>query len=175
MKHRVLGKQPNSKMCLVCGMKNPYGLKTFFYELENAELVALFTAHDEHQSYPGRLHGGIATALLDETIGRAIMMRHQENYWGVTIEFTTRFRKPIPLGVELKVVGRIVSDSGRTFEGTGEILLPGGEIGASGQGKYLKLPLEKIADFDAAEQEWKVIQTPGDPDEIHLGSTGNPR
>jgi acyl-coenzyme A thioesterase PaaI-like protein len=168
MRHRVDRKQPNSKMCLVCGLKNLYGLKASFYELENQELVALFTPHSEHQSYPHRLHGGLATAILDETIGRAIMIRYRENIWGVTMEFTTRFRKPIPLDVELKVVGRITSDSGRMFEGTGELLLPDGQVGASGVGKYLKMPLEKIADFDAAAQEWRVTPSPTDPAEVPL-------
>ena len=99
MKHKVCRKQPNSKMCLVCGLKNPFGLLTAFYELENGELAALFTAREEHQGYPGRLHGGIATALLDETIGRAIMIRYRDNVWGVTAEISTRFLRPIPLDV----------------------------------------------------------------------------
>ena len=67
MRHAVTKKQQNSKMCLVCGLKNPYGLKAAFYEMDNQELVALIRPRDEHQSYPGRLHGGLTTALLDET------------------------------------------------------------------------------------------------------------
>ena len=59
MNHRVIRKQPNSRMCLVCGLRNPHGLHTAFYELDNNELVAVFTAHEGLQSYPGRLHGGI--------------------------------------------------------------------------------------------------------------------
>ena len=74
MHYRVKAKQQNTKMCLVCGLKNPFGLQTAFYELESDELLAIFKPMEEHQSYPGRLHGGIATAILDETIGRAIMM-----------------------------------------------------------------------------------------------------
>jgi acyl-coenzyme A thioesterase PaaI-like protein len=167
MNHRVSRKQQNSKMCLVCGLKNPSGLASRFFELENGELVALFTGRDEHQSYPGRLHGGITTALLDETIGRAIRIRENE-IWGVTVEFTTRFRKPIPLNCELRVVGRITKEEGRMFEGTGELLLPDGETAATGSGKYLKLPLEKIADFDIEEQEWRVTPMPTDPEEIAL-------
>ena len=168
MNHRVIRKQPNSKMCLVCGLRNPHGLHTAFYELDNNELVAVFTAHEGHQSYPGRLHGGITTGLLDETIGRAIMMKYREGYWGVTTEFTTRFKKPIPLDVELRVVGRITNDTGRFFEGTGEIILPNGEIAATGVGKYMKLPLSRIADFDATEQEWKVTTSQQDPGELEL-------
>ncbi len=155
-------------MCLVCGLKNPYGLKASFYELENKELVCIFKPSEVHQSYPGRLHGGITTALLDETIGRAIVMRYEEMMWGVTVEFTTKFKKPIPLNEELRVVGRITSDTGRFFEGTGEILLPNGEVAATGIGKYIKLPLEKIADFDATEQEWRVVQSEHDPKTVEL-------
>jgi len=163
MSLRVTRKQPNSKMCLVCGLKNDGGLHASFYELANGELVALFTPRDEHQSYPGRLHGGIITAILDETIGRAVMISCREDFWGVTVEFTTRFRKPVPLGVELRVVGRIVKEEGRVFEGTGEILLPDGEVAATGSGKYLKLPLGRIVDFDAVAEEWRVVDSPADP------------
>ena len=150
-------------MCLVCGLKNPHGLKGSFFELDNGELVCIVTACEEHQSYPGRLHGGITTALLDETIGRAIMINHDDNLWGVTVELTVKFKKPIPLDKELRVVGRITSESSRFFEGTGEILLPDGEVGASGIGKYIKLPLERIADFNAEEQEWKITPKENDP------------
>lgn len=150
-------------MCLVCGLKNPHGLKGSFFELDNGELVCIVTPCEEHQSYPGRLHGGITTALLDETIGRAIMINHDDNLWGVTVELTVKFKKPIPLDKELRVVGRITSESSRFFEGTGEILLPDGEVGASGIGKYIKLPLERIADFDAEEQEWKITPKENDP------------
>jgi acyl-coenzyme A thioesterase PaaI-like protein len=166
MRHAVTKKQQNSKMCLVCGLKNPYGLRASFYEMDNQELVALIRPRDEHQSYPGRLHGGLTTALLDETIGRAIMMKHPEVMWGVTVDFQTRFRKPVPLDVELRVIGRITSDNSRFFEGTGEILLPDGDIAATGYGKYIKLPLEKISDFDHEEQEWRVVSSASDPIEI---------
>jgi acyl-coenzyme A thioesterase PaaI-like protein len=149
-------------------MKNPFGLKTFFYETDRKELVAVFTPRDEHQSYPNRLHGGITTALLDETIGRAIMITAAEEIWGVTVEFTTRFKKPIPTDQELRVVGRITRDEGRLFEGTGELLLPDGEVAATGFGKYMKLPLSRIADFDALEQEWKVVPSDRDPQVIPL-------
>jgi acyl-coenzyme A thioesterase PaaI-like protein len=168
VKHTVKRKQQNSKMCLVCGLKNPYGLRTSFFELHSNELVALFTPTEVHQSYPGRLHGGITTALLDETIGRAIMGRYEGAIWGVTVEFATKFKRPIPLNTELRVVGRITNDTSRFFEGTGELLLPDGEVAATGVGKYMKLPLEKIADFDAEEQEWKVIREDGDPTEVDL-------
>jgi acyl-coenzyme A thioesterase PaaI-like protein len=168
MRYHVIGKQPNSKMCLVCGLKNGMGLKASFYELENNELMAVCKPLEEHQSYPARLHGGIVTALLDETIGRAILTKYDGDIWGVTLEFTTRYKKPIPLDAELRVIGRIVLERRRFFKGTGELLLPDGSIAAEGSGKYLKFPLEEIADFNFAEQEWKVVPAVEDPQEVEL-------
>jgi acyl-coenzyme A thioesterase PaaI-like protein len=167
VKYNVVKKQENSKMCVVCGLKNEFGLKASFYELENEELVAIFKPLDEHQSYPGRLHGGVAGAVLDETIGRAIMIK-QNNIWGVTVELSLKYRKPVPLDEELRVVGRITRDSSRLFEGTGEILLKNGDVAVSAAGKYMKMPIEKIADFDKAHEEWEIVNLMDDPKEINI-------
>lgn len=167
MKYKVIKKQFNSKKCLVCGLKNDLGLKASFYEMENGELVAIFKSLEEHQSYPGRLHGGIAGAILDETIGRAIMI-NQPDAWGVTVELNLQYKKPVPLNEELKVVGRITRDTRRLFEGTGEIILSNGDVAVTAQGKYMKMPIEKIADFDEDREEWKVELSDKDPEEIDL-------
>lgn len=168
MRRKVTGKQQNSRMCLVCGLKNPFGLHTSFYELDNREILAVFRPREEHQSYPGRLHGGIISTILDEAIGRAIMMHSDTEVWGVTVDLQVRFKKPVPLDEELRVVGRITKDSHRFFEGTGELLLSDGTIAAEGHGRYLKTPLEKIADFDVEAQEWGIVELPEDPDEVDL-------
>lgn len=168
MLRKVIAKQPNSRMCLVCGLKNPFGLHTAFYELDNKELLAVFKPREEHQSYPGRLHGGIISTILDEVIGRAIMIHSKGEVWGVTVELRVRFKKPVPLDEELRVVGRITKDSSRFFEGNGELLLADGTVAVEGHGKYLKTPLEKIADFDVDAQEWGVVKLPDDPEEVVL-------
>jgi uncharacterized protein (TIGR00369 family) len=167
MSTKVIAKQHNSRMCFVCGLKNPAGLKASFYEVEDDQLVALFKPCEQHQGYPGRLHGGLAATILDETIGRAMNI-NQNEIWGVTVEFSVRYKKPVPLDQELRVVGRITNQRSRMFEGTGEILLPDGEVAVVGHGKYIKLPLEEISDFDYEEQEWKSVPKEGDPLEIEL-------
>jgi len=167
MHYHVMAKQENSKMCLVCGLKNPLGLKAFFYELDNRELLGVFRPQEGHQSYPGRLHGGISTAILDETIGRAIRITHPD-IWGVSIELTTRFRQPVPLNQELRVVGRITRVRSRTFEGSGEILLEDGTVAVEATGKFIRLTLDQIADFDYEEQEWRVTPAPDDPEVVEL-------
>ena len=155
-------------MCFVCGLKNVAGLKASFYETDDNALVALFTPKKSHQSYPGRLHGGIASTILDETIGRAVMIGSKKEVWGVTLELTVEYKKPIPLGVELRVVGRITEQSSRLFNGTGEILLPDGTVAVLARGRYMKVPLDKIADFDPVEFEWGVVPKRDDPVEFLL-------
>ncbi|MCX6373812.1 MAG: PaaI family thioesterase [Actinobacteria bacterium] len=164
-------------MCLVCGADNPFGLQARFYELEapggpagdaqagdraaggdeasaaGRELLGVFTLREQHQSYPGRLHGGISSAILDETIGRAITIAHP-GVWGVTAELTLRYRKPLPLTGEVRAVGRITRDTRRLFEGSGEILLEDDSVAVEATGKYLKMALGEITDDDFDQREW---------------------
>jgi len=167
MELQVTGKQENSRMCFVCGLKNPFGLKASFYELENGDLLGLFTPGEEHQGYPGRLHGGIASTILDETIGRAIMIE-QDEIWGVTIDIHVRYRKPVPLDKEIRVVGRITRNTHRAFEGTGEILLEDGQTAVEAKGKYFKMPYDEISEAEVSVLDWRVVPAEGDPQSVEL-------
>jgi acyl-coenzyme A thioesterase PaaI-like protein len=168
MKNRVLKKQHSSKMCFVCGEKNDFGLHAKFYETDTNELVALINPSEQHQGYPGRMHGGLAATILDETIARSICNGKNEQLWGVTLELKTRFRKPIPLGQELKVVGRVINEESRSFNGTGEIILPNGDIAVSAEGKYIKLTIDKITNDQFINDEWFLTESPDDPSEIEI-------
>jgi acyl-coenzyme A thioesterase PaaI-like protein len=151
-----VNKQPTSRMCFVCGESNPAGVHVRFYEQQDGSVLARFTGAEHHQGYPGRMHGGVITSIMDETIGRAIMIRYGVAVWGVTAELTVRFRQPVPLDVELTAVGRITDEKRRVFEGTGEIYLPDGSVAAEASGKYVKMELERIAVFDPEREEWRV-------------------
>jgi len=168
VKHKVLKKQHISKMCFVCGEKNDFGLHAKFFETDDNQLVAVINPSEQHQGYPGRMHGGLAATILDETIARSISIGKNEQIWGVTIELKTRFRKPVPLGMELKVVGRVISEGSRSFEGTGEIVLPNGEIAVSAEGKYMKMKIDKIADDQSLDDDWFFEDSMDDPSEIEV-------
>ena len=168
MRYKVTGKQENSKMCFICGKKNNFGLKASFYETDRNELIAVFKPQQEHQGYPGRLHGGIAAAVLDETIGRNINMGKDEDVWGVTLEFSIKYKKPIPLDEDVRAVTWLTEENKRVFKGEGKIVLSSGEVAATAKGKYLKLPISRIADFDIEENEWKVVESPDDPDYMEI-------
>ncbi len=156
-------KQPNSYDCIVCGVRNESGLKVAFYDAVGddgqPELLARFSAGRIHQGYPGRLHGGLATGILDETIGRAINTGKGDDeptVWGVAVELSTRFHQPVPLETELTARGRIVRNRRRLFEGTGEIYLPDGTVAVSAAGRFMSLPLREISTIDPRELGWQV-------------------
>lgn len=151
---------------MVCGIDNKFGLKGRFYELENGELAVTFRSHDWHQSYPGRTHGGISAALLDELIGRTMCIE-EPGMWGVTIELNVKYRKPVPTDADLKAIARITKNNRRFFEGEGKLVLPDGSVAASAWGKYVKMPIEKISGREFTEKEWFLLNE-DDPDEFEI-------
>ena len=156
MKYKVKKKQNNSDMCIVCGVDNKFSLGSKFYELETGELAVVFRTQDWHQGYPGRTHGGIAATILDELMGRTVYI-DEPGMWGVTVELSVAYKKPVPTKAELKGVARITKNSRRMFEGTSELVLPDGSVAVSAWGKYMKLPIEKISGKDFAENEWFLV------------------
>ncbi|MCI0474798.1 MAG: PaaI family thioesterase [Anaerolineales bacterium] len=146
-------KQPNSDHCFVCGRKNPIGLQMHFYSGDDGCVYADYTPRDEHQSYPGVMHGGLITAMLDEIIGRTAIAH---NLWCMTAQLTVRFKKPVPIGAALKLKGEIAKKTGRLLEGRGEIRLPDGTLAVEATGTYIKIPDEQIAQFQDAMGGWRV-------------------
>ena len=82
-----------------------------------------------------------------------------KNTPGVT-GFVGAGSKPVPLGQELRAVGRITKDSSRLFEGTGELLLPDDTVAVEARGKYMKLPLAAIAGEDLDDTQWFADEEP---------------
>jgi acyl-coenzyme A thioesterase PaaI-like protein len=154
-------RQPNSRMCFVCGMQNPIGLKIIF-EGDGKCVWARFTAKEEHQGYPGVLHGGITFALLDEVIGRAAMELDDSSPWMMTARAEMRYRQPVPLGEELTLVGEITRVRSRAVEGHGELRLSDGSVAVEATAMYVKVP-QSLADQmkDRMEEEmkyWRIVE-----------------
>jgi acyl-coenzyme A thioesterase PaaI-like protein len=124
-----------ARWCYACGDLNPIGLHLHFrYEDEWA--IASFTASREHQGYPGFVHGGVVTALLDEAMGWATYGR---GVWAVTGKIETRFRGAVPTGQALEVRGRIKRDRGRSLEMEAELRSPNGSVLAEADAVFFKV------------------------------------
>jgi acyl-coenzyme A thioesterase PaaI-like protein len=155
--HHAARRQPGSAQCFVCGTRNPHGLGAEFFD--DGELVwTEVVPAEHHQGWPGVLHGGITSALLDETIGRVAFLHDR---WVQTGKLTLRFVKPTPLGQALRVTGRLVRNHRRIMEMAGELTLKAtGEVLAEATGTFVPLPdaaRDALArqlggDFEAWEQ-----------------------
>ncbi len=172
MEYKVTKQQNNSDMCVVCGFNNEHSLGTIFYEIEGDKVVALTCAGDEHQSYPDRMHGGMITALIDETIGRAIQI-HEPDTWGVTSEINVKFRKPVPLNKLTKCVGWIVKENSRGFVGEGFIEDEQGNLLVTATATYIKVPLSRMTEGHADTLLWECVKVKNKPKTIQINNKCN--
>lgn len=147
-------KQPNSRMCFVCGVENSLGLKLFFYTDDEGRCITRFRPREEHQGYPGHLHGGVISTLLDETMGRVLM---HENVFALTGRLELKFRKPVPLDQELTVVGELTRNRSRAYEAKGEVRLADGTVLVEGTGFYIRIPDEEMERAREELEFWEVV------------------
>ncbi len=100
-------KQPNSRMCFICGLENPVGLHLHIYQTAPGEVETRYTAPEHFQGYPGVLHGGIVGAILDELPGRSLMGSDPMSpRFMFTAKLEIKYRKNVPVGVPLRIRGK---------------------------------------------------------------------
>ncbi len=128
-----------ARWCYACGDLNPVGLHLHF-RMEGDCAVATFVAGREHQGYPGFVHGGVVSTLLDEAMGWATYGR---GIWAVTAKMELRFRGIVPIEQTLEVRARIVRDRGRRLDVTAELQAPDGSVLAEASGLFLRVQGEQ--------------------------------
>lgn len=154
-----MNKQPNSRMCFICGLQNPVGLKLAFYEdAEAGQVQAEFTVPDEYQGYPGVVHGGIVAAVLDEVAGRAIMMGGSDENLMATLRLTIRYRRPTPTETPLTTVGWVERPGTSRARVAGEIRLPDGAVTAECEAILARPPEEFRTRWEPEKAYWKVYE-----------------
>ncbi len=149
-------KQPNSKNCFVCGVDNKFGLHLKFYEVENGDVVVNYTVPKHFQGYDGMTHGGIVAALVDETLGRVHMGSPDDTRFMVTAKLSVTYRKPVPIGKPIKIVGHAQKSKRHTATSTAEIFGPDGELLVEAEALLVDVPKEMLEGVDLEEVGWKV-------------------
>lgn len=167
MQKKVVNKQTNSKSCFVCGRENPASPKASFYELEDKTVAALVTCRTEHMSYPSTVHGGVSAAILDETLGRALLPL-EPDIWGITLELNIKYLKPIPYNKQIMVLARVTESKDKVFYSSGEVVLEGGEVAASATGVYFKADPSRLSTMGLTDSGLKVYHEECDPEFVEV-------
>lgn len=154
---KVISKQKNSRMCYICGMDNPNGLKAQFYNMEDNSVMTKFMYNEYHQSFPQRVHGGLIATMLDELAFRSYWII-DENALGTTMSFEVKFRKPVPYDIPLLGKGKVIKNMSKFFESEVSILDLDNNILSNAIVKYIKLPIEKIADANFHDEMCYLIK-----------------
>jgi len=158
-------------MCFVCGVNNDAGTKAEFFvcEKEDGEkvLLTMVQPQDFHQSYPDRMHGGVISALLDESIGRTIQIDNPD-IWAVTINLQVKFRKPTPLNQKLYIESKVLNISTRTYDGEGKLFLADGTVCATAAGKFFIVPVEKTFTDSVKQEDYLVTSNEPLPEYIDI-------
>ena len=137
-----------ARWCYACGDLNPIGLHLRF-RVEDEWTCAPFTAKREHQGYPGYVHGGIVTSLLDEAMGWATYGR---GIWAITGRLELRFRDVVPTGEPLEVRARIAKDRGRTLDLVAELRDASGKLLAQATGLLFRATPEQAERIRASAE-----------------------
>jgi len=151
-------KQPNSKMCFICGLENPIGLHLHIYEVEPGVIETTYTAPEHFQGYPGVLHGGIVGALIDEVSARAQMGSDPNDpRFMFTAKLEVKYRQNVPIGKLLKIVGKAGKSKSKSAEAWAGIYdAETNELLAEGSTLLMNVPDEQFDKSKLSELGWKV-------------------
>jgi uncharacterized protein (TIGR00369 family) len=148
--------QPNSRHCFVCGVENPLGLHLRFYESEPGEVVAEYTLPENYQGYPGVAHGGIVAAMLDEAAGRCLMGDREAPRFMFTARLNVTYRKNVPVGQPLRLVGKAVESRGRSATAASTIYDQAGNILAEAEALLINVPEQVLQAVDLSQLGWQI-------------------
>jgi acyl-coenzyme A thioesterase PaaI-like protein len=158
MTHRPL---PWSETCFVCGESNPRGLDARF-EVDEDGRVRLETSIDRNfEGYGAHVHGGVTTALLDETAGWAASVKLHR--FCVTARITVTFRRPIPGESRILVVGEYLGPKGPFHRARAQITDGKGRVMAVADGLFS--PVAEDHHRDVIHQ-LKMPGRPATPDDV---------
>jgi acyl-coenzyme A thioesterase PaaI-like protein len=151
-------RQPNSHYCFICGMENPIGLHLHIFETAPGEVESTYVAPDHFQGYPGVLHGGIVAALIDEISGRAQMGSNpMDPRFMFTAKLEVKYRKNVPIGRPLRIVGKAGKSRARSAEAWAGIYeAETGELLAEGITLLMDVPADQFDRSRLNELGWKV-------------------
>ncbi|MBN1435961.1 MAG: PaaI family thioesterase [Sedimentisphaerales bacterium] len=104
--------------CVVCSPKNTQGLRLNFHSAQDGQVVAEFNFDQNYQGYPGILHGGVVSAILDGAMTNCLFA---QNRVALTADLRIRYRHPVRTDQPASVRAWITRTTPPIFEVKAEI------------------------------------------------------
>lgn len=111
-------------LCFGCGQNNPIGLKLSFRR-DGKTVKAEFTPGKLYQGWPGVVHGGIITCMLDEAMSYAI---HFEGMTCITARMEIKLKRLALVEEPLVITSTIIRNSRRLIETKAKVALRDGTV-----------------------------------------------
>jgi uncharacterized protein (TIGR00369 family) len=154
--------------CFACGDLSARGIRMQLH-MEPDRAWSDLTLEATFQGWEGIAHGGILATLLDEAMAWATASRE---IFGFTARMTIEYRRPVPVGVPIRVEGRIVDAKRRLIRTEASIVDPAtGDVLAHAEGVYVVAPEARARELraryrfrgavDASDgtRRWRIVQS----------------
>ena len=134
------------------------GLHLHIYETAPGEVQSTYIAPEHFQGYPGVLHGGIVAAIIDEISGRAQMGSDaMDPRFMFTAKLEVKYRKNVPIGKPLKIIGRAARARAKSAEAWAGIYdAETDELLAEGNTLLIDVPADQFDRSRLNELGWKI-------------------
>ncbi|MDD4859116.1 MAG: PaaI family thioesterase [Dehalococcoidales bacterium] len=118
-------------LCFCCGKNNPIGLKLDFRR-EGDGVRARYTPDKLHQGWPGILHGGIITCLLDEAMSYAAVFA---GVHCLTAKMEVEIKSPAPVAANYILTGKVTRQTRKLVETEASVTMADGTLIATARSK----------------------------------------
>jgi uncharacterized protein (TIGR00369 family) len=119
--------------CVICGARNPRGLRVPFGVLADRSVEASFPCPADLEGYPQFLHGGVIAALLDGAMTNCLFA---QGITAVTAELTIRYHAPVVTDCPAVIRARLGTSAHGCHFLTAE-LRQDGLVAATARAKFL--------------------------------------
>ena len=121
----------HKNQCFGCGPHNPIGLKLTF-KIDGDTLRTEYTPPSVFQGWPGLVHGGILSLILDEAMNN---VTYHTGTPCITASMNIRLRQPVKVEETLYITARITKRNRKLVESSARICLKDGTVIAEGTSK----------------------------------------
>ncbi len=137
------------RKCYGCGPDNHAGLRLVFAREPGPDgapgrVVATWSPPETTGGYGRIVHGGVVATLLDEAMGWALW--GLTGSLGMTRELTVRYRRPVIVGRQVTIDGRVAARDERGATVEARVLDVRGRVAAEGTGQFTFVSADRVRD-----------------------------